>query len=1133
MSKQRSHPVSVLEENITLPTYLPCPPDKNPMFLEKRVYQGSSGSVYPLPFTDRIEETPVDHSWKGVWIENEYLRVLVLPEIGGRIHALQDKTNGYDLIYRQAVIKPALVGLAGPWISGGIEFNWPQHHRPATFLPVTTEIEYGEDGSITMWCSDHDPLQRMKAMHGVCLRPGVAKLELRVRAYNRTPFPQTFLWWANVATRVHEAYQSFFPPDISFVADHAKRAISTFPYCSGRYYGIDYAERAASGVPANEEPRKYRPPASGGNPPVHYSADDLSFYANIPVPTSYMCLDSGEDFFGGYDHREKAGIIHLANHHIAPGKKQWTWGNHEFGYAWDRNLTDPDEQGQYAPYIELMAGVYTDNQPDFSFLQPGETKTWTQYWAPLTEIGVPLHANEHFALALELAGTTVRLGVNAFADAGKVRIRLFHQNTPIKSFSRDLRPGKALNESFPISKDTELTDLSVRIERAGGECRLLWQPKPEPQKEAPEPATEPPAPEAIDSNDELYVTGLHLAQYRHATRPADLYWKEALRRDPGDSRCHTAMAAHQLRRGLLSEAEAHARAAIRRLTLRNPNPADGAAYYLLGQILIHTDRRDEAYDALYKAAWNQQWAGAAHHSLAEIDCRRSDWPAALDHLDRVLRLDTDNLRARNLRVMVLHELGRRDEADTFLSETRALDPLDNWTRLLAGAPQKDDAQSRLDLAHDLARAGFFAQAITLLKDAPHPSVGLPDQSWGAAPLLAYTLAWIHHLASDKNRAVTLYRKAAKLSADHCFPARLEEIAIFEDAIRLNPSDARAPYYLGNLLYDRRRHKEAIRHWECSAELDPNFPTVWRNLGLGYFNILEQPKKARQAYQSACRAAHDDARLIYERDQLYKRLGDPPDRRLRELQKHPELVARRDDLSVELCALLNQTGAPERALDILTSRRFQPWEGGEGQALGQYLRACLLIARRKLTEGEATAAVEQLMAALAPPENLGEARHLQANQSDIFRLLGEARAATGDPARAEAAWNAAATFEGDFQAMQVQEFSELTYESALAWRHLGQEDKATKLLKDLLAHAKSLEKRPAKIDYFSTSLPSMLLFEDDIQTRQTATARFLQAQARLGLGQIRQGRTLLQDVIEIDPNHSLAADLLDQHQSNKQ
>ena len=382
--------VRVREDWLVLPTYEPHAPDKNPMFLEKRVYQGSSGKVYPLPFTDRIAEKPVDRKWKAVWIENEFLRVLVLPEIGGRIHAIQDKTNGYDLIYNQHVIKPALVGLAGPWISGGIEFNWPQHHRPATFLPVDFEIEEHADGSKTIWCSDHDPMCRMKGMHGVCLHPGRAYLELKVRAYNRTPFTQTFLWWANVATRVHEAYQSFFPPDVYYVADHARRSMSEYPLAQGFYYGVNYGERGRKGIPANEVPSQFVPPhclnskfKTKNSKLPDYAPNDLSFLReHSRADFLHVHGQSKEDFFGGYDYAAQAGIVHIANHHISPGKKQWTWGNHEFGYAWDRNLTERDAQGEFAPYIEIMAGVYTDNQPDFSFLQPGETKTWSQYWYP-------------------------------------------------------------------------------------------------------------------------------------------------------------------------------------------------------------------------------------------------------------------------------------------------------------------------------------------------------------------------------------------------------------------------------------------------------------------------------------------------------------------------------------------------------------------------------------------------------------------------------------------------------------------------------------------------------------------------------------------------------------------------------
>ncbi len=396
--------VKAWKEPVVMRSYMPAAPDTNPLFLEKRVYQGSSGKVYPLPVIDRVDTEPQNREWEAVHIENEFIRLMILPEIGGRIHVGYDKLNGYDFFYRQNVIKPALVGLAGPWISGGVEFNWPQHHRPATFMPVEVAIERDQDGSVTVWCSDHDPMARMKGMHGVCLRPGKTYLELRVRLYNRTQDTQTFLWWANVATRVHEKYQSFFPKDVRFVADHAKRAVTEFPLSQGCYYGIDYGQRAAHGVPEEEKPANFIPDGS-------YPPNDLSWYSNIPVPTSYMVANSKQDFAGGYDHFKNAGMVHVANHHIAPGKKQWTWGNHEFGYAWDRSLTDSD-----GPYIELMAGVYTDNQPDFSFLAPGETKTFSQYWYPIRETGVPDLANLDAALRMERNANSVGIHLWSLAS---------------------------------------------------------------------------------------------------------------------------------------------------------------------------------------------------------------------------------------------------------------------------------------------------------------------------------------------------------------------------------------------------------------------------------------------------------------------------------------------------------------------------------------------------------------------------------------------------------------------------------------------------------------------------------------------------------------------------------------------
>ena len=1126
LSKSRGA-VSVRVEDLVIPTYLPAPPDKNPMFLEKRVYQGSNGKVYPLPFTDRIAEEPVDRKWKAIWIENEFIRAMVLPEIGGRIHVLQDKTNGYDVLYNQPVIKPALVGLAGPWISGGIEFNWPQHHRPATFLPVDYEIEEHADGSKTIWCSDHDPMCRMKGMHGVCLHPGRAYLELKVRAYNRTPFVQTFLWWANVATRVHEAYQSFFPPDVYYVADHARRSMSEYPLAQGHYYGVNYGERGRRGVPKGETPGQFVPPASGGESPVDYAANDLSFYANIPVPTSYMCMGSKEDFFGGYDFKAQAGIVHVANHHISPGKKQWTWGNHEFGYAWDRNLTDADARGEFGPYIEIMAGVYTDNQPDFSFLQPGETKTWSQFWYPIQQIGPAQHANLDAAVSLVLGKKEFSIGIAVTQSFPKAVIRLERADgSAAAEWDANLLPGKPFLLCSPQArKPWQVEGTVLRVLDQNGKEIISYQPKPRVVGEVPPPATEPPAPADIASADELYVTGLHLDQYRHATRCATLYWREALKRDPLDARCNNAMGLWHLKRGEFTVAEKFFRQSIERLTRRNSNPYDGEPLYHLGLCLRHLGRDAEAYDALYKATWNEAWAGAAYHALAEIDATRGDWAKACEHCERSTRSGGENNRVNNLWAIAVKHTASEWQAAAMLKLNRAKDPLDWWTRHLLGESLGCDLQTRLDIAHDYARAGQFAEAIALLHKVTVTAGDLPDQSWGALPLVYYTLGWLEQKRGNTSRALKHFRQAAVLPSDYCFPARLEEIAILEAAMRANPRDARAPYYLGNLFYDRRRHDEAIQLWERSAKLNPNFSVVWRNLGIGYFNIRNQPAKARAAYDRAFKANPADARLLYERDQLWKRLGAKPAQRLLELERHRKLVQQRDDLSVELCALYNQTGQHTPAAEMVACRQFQPWEGGEGGPLGQHVRAQLALGRLALVKSDFAEARSHFESALTAPRNLSEAKHLLANQSDIYYWLGCALAANGDAKQARQHWLAAASFKGDFQEMSVRAFSEMTYYSAQSWEKLGQPGKARKLFRDLLAYAQQLQKARAKIDYFATSLPTMLLFDDDLQFRQETTALFLQAQAHLGLGRTAKARARLQTVLRRDPNHALAADFL--------
>ncbi|MFL6354189.1 MAG: DUF5107 domain-containing protein [Bryobacteraceae bacterium] len=1099
-------PVKAWAEPVVLKTYAPAPPDTNPMFLERRVYQGSSGRVYPLPFTDRISAEPRDRSWQALHIENPYIRVMVLPEIGGRIHVGVDKSNDYDFFYRQNVIKPALVALAGPWTSGGVEFNWPQHHRPATFMPVDWEIEESADGSRTIWCSDHDPMNRLKGMHGVCLYPDRAYIELKVRLYNRTPFVQTFLWWANAATRVHEHYQSFFPPDVHFVADHAKRAVTTFPLCGGRYYGIDYAARAHNGVPADEVPSQFVPPGT-------YAANDLSWYANIPVPTSYMVIGSDRDFFGGYDHAKQAGVVHVANHHISPGKKQWTWGNHDFGYAWDRNLTDDD-----GPYIELMAGVYTDNQPDFSFLAPGETRTFSQFWYPIQRVGPVQEANTEAAISLKVESGIAQVGLCSTRSFANLQIELNRHNQTFANWVSTVHPGAPFLTEAAVPKEAAAAEFSVRAITEQNRLLIRYAPTPPVSATAPKPATEPPLPCEIAGNDELFVTGQHLDQYRHATRYPEAYWQEALRRDAGDARCNHALGLWHLRRGEFALAEQFLRRSIQRITLRNPNPNDGEAFYTLGLTLRYLGRDEEAYAAFYKSTWNYAWRSAGYLALAEIDIARGAFENALERLNLCLRTNVDHLNARNLTAIALRKLGRSSEAERVLTETLALDPLDYWARHL-GARTFGDNHARLDVAFDFLRSGLHREAKSLLETT---DLSARD---GSVPMILYTLAHTAALLGEAAHAEAIYREAVAASPDYCFPSRLEECIVLEAALECNPDDPRAHYYIGNWLYDRHRHEEAITHWEGSAALDASYSAVWRNLGIAYFNVRHDAAAARCAFERAVQANPKDVRLRYELDQLQKRIGVSTVDRLAELEASLDFVSQRDDLTVELADLYNQTGRSHSAAALFHNRRFQPWEGGEGAVLRQYVRAQMALGRNALEGGDAKRARAFMEAALHPPENLGEAWHLLANRSNVYYWLGLACEARDDHTSARAWWTKAAANSGDFQQMSLHPCSEMIYYSAAALKLLGRHVEARELLRALLRYAKHLSSADARMDYFATSLPAMLLFDDDLAKRNSVTALFLEAQAAIALGYPRRGHRLLSRVLRLDPSHPDAADLL--------
>ena len=584
--------VKAWREKVVIPTYEVGTPEKYPVFLEKRVYQASSGAVYPHPVIEKISDTKVDKEWNAIYIENEYIKVMVLPELGGRIQMAYDKVRERHFVYYNHVIKPALVGLTGPWISGGIEFNWPQHHRPSTYDPTDSNIEENADGSITVWVSELERMFRTKGMAGFTLHPDKAYIEIKAQLYNRTPHPQTFLWWANPAVAVNDHYQSVFPPDVNAVFDHGKRDVSEFPIAKGEYYKVDYSP-----------------------------GTDISNYKNIPVPTSYMAITSKYDFVGGYENDSKGGLLHVADHNVSPGKKQWTWGNGDFGKAWDRNLTDED-----GPYIELMCGVYTDNQPDFSWMHPYEEKSFKQYFMPYYNVGVVKNATKEALVNLEMKDGKALVKVYVTSTYNDSKITLKGKNGVLFEEVLNLSPKDGFEKLIDIN-GSKFDDLKISVADKNGNILVSWETDKDIETEIPQPAKAAKSPSEIETAEGLFLQGLHLEQYRHATFNATDYYQEALKRSPKDVRCNNAMGLLLLRKGQLEKAVSYFNTAIGTLTNHNPNPYDGEAYFNRGIALNFLGKKDEAYASFFKGCWNAQWQDAGYFNLAQIDTFRGDLEA--------------------------------------------------------------------------------------------------------------------------------------------------------------------------------------------------------------------------------------------------------------------------------------------------------------------------------------------------------------------------------------------------------------------------------------------------------------------------------------------------------------------------
>ena len=838
-----------------------------------------------------------------------------------------------------------------------------------------------------------------------------------------------------------------------------------------------------------------------------------------------MAVNSKYNFEGGYENDTQAGMLHVASNHFSPGKKQWTWGNGDFGRAWDRSLTDKDERGIYRPYIELMAGVYTENQPDFTWLMPYEEKQFVQYFMPYREVGMVKNASKDLIFGIEettagkyqfkIQGTSKQDIHVVFTDEnGKI----------IYDKQHTVSPEAVLCESLESASDN--ISLVIYKEQYGKERPVLtWAPEPDEIRSIPDAAEAALLPEQIKTNEQLLLTGQHIEQYRHATYIATDYYEEALRRDPNDIRCLNAMGLWYIRKGRLNKAEGYLRKAVKLSMKRNPQPYDGEPLYNLAICLKYqslsnafndSEReklRKEAYNIFWKVTWNKAWADAGYFEAAKISVMEERLDDAWEELRRCLNNNAHNQKALALKASVLRLMGKKAEVKDVCEKALTTDlfnygclyELGNFEKikvLMHGMPNNYQ-----ELALDYAAAGLTNDVEKILE--------MSIEAGAATPMTYYYLYYFG------NRDAKYLEKAEKADSAYCFPNRIEDIIALEAAIKDAQNASKAHYYLGCLYYDKRQYDVATEHWEKSREENPAFPTVWRNLALAYFNKQHNAAKALECMEKAFALDDTDARIYMELDQLYKRLGRPHAERLALMQQHLDMVETREDLKLEYATLLNLTGHYEEAKQFIDAHTFHVWEGGEGKVPAQYQLARTELAKKLIVKNvELKDAVRLLNECLEYPHHLGEGKLYGAQESDFYYFLGCAYEKMGDLTKARECWEeatkgpqepAAAMYYNDAKPEKI-------FYQGLALKKLQRDGEANGRFYKLLNYGKQHIFDDVVMDYFAVSLPDLQIWEGDLNLSNQIHCKLMLALGYFGLGNTEKAEQYIAEVEALDPNH---------------
>ena len=1062
--------VKIREGSQVMPTYTPDPPNVMPRFYERRNHQGVQRRIYPYPYDDALARKSENVDHQMIFLENEYILLKIAPDQGGRVYGAHDKTNNYEWLYENRYVKPSLVGMLGNWRIGGLAWGYPHHHGPHTVENMDYEIEEHADGSKTVWINHTDRLMRVNILVGYTIFPNSSILEVTIHPRNRTALGNSFLFWANPSVFCDSAYQVIFPPSVQYVTHHAKREMTAWPVADSRYGGYDF-----TGL-------------------------DISMWMNTRVASSFFSWDPREDYFGGYDYNLQAGTAWIGNHYTMPGMKYWADGNNRDGVRINREHTDDGRRN-----IEIMAGFYTDNQPDYSWLEPYETKFGKMVWFPVRDLGGIKYANRNGALSYDIKGSDIEVRLNTTSPHKAAKFVLKGKGSEIKTENFNISPAEPRKVSAKLPAGVKETDLEIALYDASGKLVMSHVPLEYPKQEKPEPFRPYQQPADIKTVEELYLTGLRINQF-HSTGDPMPYYEEALKRDPDNSKVNTQLGILAIKDNNWEQAEKYLRTATARVKANYTRPKDCESLYYLGIVLRESGKFDEAYDLLYQSSWDYSWHTAAYYQLAEIDCIRGDYEVALDHVDRSLGTNKDNIKALNLKGLILRKMGATADAqvwfENILEKTKInymamneliamniakgnkakaesdLKKLSKWMR--------DDIQAYLEFSTEYIATGSYTEALEVLARA--------ETKGNTYPMLYYYLGYLNEILGAKDKALAYYRKANTMPSDYCFPFRTEEIVILNHAMAMDVNGAKAPYYLGNLYYEHQP-RLAMQFWEKSAKLDPNFYIVHRNLGLAYNEIESDYRKALASMMKAMDIYKGDPRLLFEVDGLNELNKVSPKDKYDFLMKNYATSTKRYETLLRLITRAVEYGKYDEALNALNTNNLYETEGSR-EIQNAYLNSYALRALAAIDRKDYNAAMKDIDVALAYPIGLyGRGRYAQ-----LYYLKGLVDELSGNAGKARESYDKAIQVE-----IERSDDRDSEYYRGLAMIKTGKPDDAKALFERIIS--------------YTTDFSANTQFEG----RRTSVAQqvinhYMAGLGNMGLGNNAKAAEEFKHALELNPGH---------------